>query len=134
MLKQHPWVALAVTVGLCLGASSASHGDSLSVELTPRVITTAGELLEARTGTYEELFPGATQLPGATPVLALDVLPQEGPGGRLLVPGTDDERFETQPLAIFEPAEESANDTLLLLWQSISQDGATRHVRWRSGT
>ena len=113
---------------LCL-MPAASWGDSLTGELIPRVITTAGEVLEAKTGTYGDLFPGGAELPSATPVMALDVQPQGGAAGRLLIPGTGDARLEEGPIAIFEPAAEAADETLLLLWQSLSSDGAVRQIR-----
>ncbi len=108
---------------------SVSWADSLTGELAPRVITTNGELLEAKAGSYGDLFPGGTQLAATTPVLALDIRPQEGPGGRLLIPGTGDARVEEGAIAIFEPAAEAADETLLLLWQSLSSDGSLRQIR-----
>lgn len=118
----------AVAICLCL-LPAVSWADSLTGELVPRVITTSGELLEAKPGSYGDLFPGGTQLAATVPVLALDIRPQDGPGGRLLIPGTDDARVEEGAIAIFEPAVEAADETLLLLWQSLSPDGATRQMR-----
>lgn len=120
--------SLAV-VGLVAAPVAA---DSSTGELIPRAITTSGELLEARSGTYGELFPNGSQMAAATPVLALDIQPQEGASARLLVPGTDDGRIETLPFTLFEPAEEAVDDTLILLWQSLSANDGTRQIRFVS--
>lgn len=108
------------------------QADSLTGTLSQQVLTNVGEVLEARAGTYGELFPGGTQLPPSRSVLVLDIQPQDGDGGRLLVPSTDDDRVEIEPFAIFESAEDAADETLLLGWQSRVADGSARQIRFVS--
>ncbi len=82
------------------------------------ILGPGGQLQRALAGAYGELFAAGDPTAPATPVLAIEI----GSGNdaeRLLVPGTDDARIETDPRLFRDPR----SDTFVLLWKSRAEGG-----------
>ena len=79
----------------------------------------SGQLQRVLAGPQNELFDAG----GATvPVLAVETVDAAGDAVRVLVPGTDDARLETDPLLLQAPTQ----DAFVLLWRSQGADGDVR--------
>jgi hypothetical protein len=91
-------------------------------ELKASALGDAGELYTVRAGVWGELFPGDGSHAAATPVLVLEIAPGDGETDRLLVPGTEDARVESDPQLLYEQRSGSA----ILLWHSDSPEDGLR--------
>jgi len=92
----------------CLSASSLCAQSDVA-------LGSSGELYRARTGAYQDLFPGQTPPQGVDPAssaLALDI-ERAAANQRLLVPGTAGNDVELLPSLLFE----DASDTVYLIWE-----------------
>ncbi len=88
-------------------------------ELTTSALGNAGELHRVRAGAAGDLLPGDGSVSSETPVLVLEIAPAGSEIARLLVPGTEDERVESQARLLYEPRAGST----ILIWQSAGPDG-----------
>ncbi len=86
------------------------------------ILGPGGQLCRALAGPYGELFAGGAGAGAATPALAVETVAPDGDASRLLVPGTDDGRIETDPLLFRDPR----SDSFVLLWRSRAEGGEAR--------
>jgi hypothetical protein len=101
-------VALScLVVGMSLAAAAGADNSTLG---------SGGVLFTSRTGTYGQLFPGATDKPAHTQVLGLDIQGPEGSSQRLLVPGSQNVAANSQPFVLFE----NASGRLFLVWEGFT--------------
>lgn len=102
---------LLVTGGL---AEAPAHAEGLS----DMALRSSGQLLQLVPGSYGDLFPDGTATAAETPVLALEIGANEGPPGRLLVPGTEDPAAESQALLLYD----DTLDAAVMLWRCGTSD------------
>ncbi len=79
----------------------------------------SGRLQRVLAGPQGELFDAGD---ATVPVLAVETVAPGGDLARVLVPGTDDSRLETDPLLFQAPMQ----DAFVLLWRSQAEDGDVR--------
>ncbi len=82
------------------------------------ILGPGGQLSRALAGPYGELFTGDAAGAG-TPVLAIETITAGGEISRLLVPGTEDARIESDPRLFRDPR----SDSFVLLWRSRVDEG-----------
>jgi hypothetical protein len=85
-----------------------------AVESPPVVIGGDGTSYRLWQGTFAEIFGDNPALPGATPILALDVVPPGQSFLRYLVPGTDGSEVESSPVLLYD----SSSNAVHLVWNT----------------
>lgn len=101
---------------LCLTvAAPIAHAQTVSM-----AVGNSGQLHRTLAGTYGELFAEDSGLDPTAPVLAIEIDRPDQGASRLLVPGTDDSRIETDPRLFHD----TRYDSVVLLWNSVG-DGET---------
>lgn len=99
-----PWLAPLLVVGV---ASPARAGVVIGAE---------GQAFSALTGTYGDLVAGGVATDADSPVLVLEVKRPNESAQRLLVPDSEDWRWEDAPALVYE----DASRTVYLVWVSWS--------------
>jgi hypothetical protein len=104
------------------GLGSPARADGLDDRFTNLALRGSGELLELVAGTYGEFFPEGALVAAETPVLVLEIGSNDGPLGRLLVPGTEDATRESQPLLFYDAVLDSA----VMVWRCATSENSFR--------
>jgi hypothetical protein len=96
--------ALVLILGLGFALPSAAN----------QVVGSQGTVLRALNGTFGSIFPGSTDHPAESSVLALEVV-RDGVAQRLLVPGTESYSEEYSPTLVHD----SRAEVTYLLWEGL---------------
>ncbi len=109
-----------LSVFCIIGLACFVFQGSASAAQPPVAISQSGQLQRALVGSYGDFFPaGAQGISADAPVLALELRAPGEETTRVLVPGTENARYETNPFVFQDPTYNS----LTILWSSRPEEG-----------